>query len=288
MSWTRRAFFAAPFLAGASGLGLERWCRIVEAERVELTFKKVPLPRLGAPVRVLHIADFHLEEIETLAYLQRCFRMGLDQNPDFVCISGDFITDKLIDFPAYVKTLAQLPAARPTYAVTGNHDGGFWSSPRAGYNDSSLVRKLLEHSGIECLHNRSIELEPRGQKLRLTGVADIWSGESDGAQAFGSPGEQKYPSLLVAHNPDYKDDLQHFPWDLLLAGHTHGGQWRIPVIDWPPYVPIKDRRFLEGLHRWDGRHVHVTRGVGAILRSRLNCRPEVSILDLIPEGAQHA
>lgn len=288
MSWTRRGFLAAPLMLGAGGLGLERWCRVVESERVELTFKRVRLAQLTGPVRLLHIADFHLEEYDTLAYLERCFRMGLGENPDLVCISGDFITDKLIDFPGYVKTLRMLSAARPTYAVTGNHDGGLWSTERAGYNNSTLVRKVLEHSGIECLHNRSVELEPRGHKLRLTGVADIWSGEARPADAFRPLGEREWPSLLLAHNPDYKDDLEHFAWDLLLAGHTHGGQWRLPVIDWPPYVPIKDRRFLEGLHRWNGRQVHVTRGVGAILRSRLNCRPEVSILDLIPEGAQAA
>ena len=285
MRASRRALLAAPFLIGGGGYGayrgLEYWCTNVEAERLELTAKNVALPGLTAPVRVLHIADFHLEMPGTLAFLERAFAMGLAEKPDFVVISGDFITDRLIDFDGYVRSLQKLPAARPTYAVTGNHDGGVWSADRRGYADSSLVRKVIEHAGIEMLHNRNVNIEVRGQRIRLTGIADFWSGEARPETAFSGVTEG-VTSLALAHNPDSKEQLARFPWNLLLVGHTHGGQWRVPIIDWPPYVPLLDRRFLEGLHPWQGRQIHVTRGVGSILHSRLNCRPEVSILNLVP------
>lgn len=287
MKITRRGLLAASALSagglGAGLVGLERWCTTVESENLELTRKQVPLPHLYEPVRVLHIADFHLESARTLTYLKRAFDMGLAQEPDFVCISGDFITDRLLDSHSYAAVLRRLPASCPTYAVTGNHDGGVWSNIRGGYRDSSTVRKLVEDSGIELLHNRSRIVEAKGQRLRLVGVADYWAGDAHPEEAFGSVPSTAMPSLCLAHNPDYKDELVRFPWHLLLVGHTHGGQWRIPILNWAPYVPIKDRRFLEGLHRWNGRLVHVTRGVGSILHSRLNCRPEVSILDLVPE-----
>ncbi|MCW5982063.1 MAG: hypothetical protein KIT09_28515 [Bryobacteraceae bacterium] len=71
----------------------------------------------------------------------------------------------------------------------------------------------------------------------------------------------------------------------MLSGHTYGGQIVIPVLGYAPFVPIKDRRFTEGLRLWRGRHVHVTRVVGNILGVRLNCRPEVSLLTLAPGAA---
>jgi predicted MPP superfamily phosphohydrolase len=285
---SRRAFFAVPAVAAAGTLGVERWARLVEFEHLEITQKRVPMPHLACAVRVMHIADFHLEEAATLAYLGHAFDLALAQNPDFICISGDFITDRLVDYEGYVGVLSKLASTRPTYAATGNHDGGAWSLERNGYADSRLVRKVLEESGIECLHNRAITREVRGQAVRVIGVADFWAGEARPYQAFAGADREETPSIVIAHNPDYKDDLQRYPWDLMLAGHTHGGQWRLPLVNWAPFVPIRDRRFVEGLHAWNGRQVHVTRGVGAILQSRFNCRPELSVLDLVPKGSEHA
>jgi hypothetical protein len=276
---SRRTLLAAPFALGGAAFGADYWCRHVEAENLEVTTKPVALPELRRPVRLLHIADFHLEAPEELPFLERAFAAGRALTPDLICISGDFITDGLIDQGAYAAVLRKLTGAAPVYAVTGNHDGGVWSRERKGYADSFIVRRLLDDSGIECLHNRAVTIEIAGQPLHLTGIADLWSGESRPARAFaGTPAG--VPHLAMAHNPDYKEDLAPYPWHLLLAGHTHGGQWRLPLIDWAPYVPVKDRRFLEGLHGWNGRQIHVTRGVGSILHSRLNCRPEVSLLEL--------
>jgi predicted MPP superfamily phosphohydrolase len=273
----------------AAEQGLEQWCRRVEAGRLELTVKRVPLARLPAPMRILHIADFHIEDPETYGLLDRAFAMGLAAKPELVCITGDFITDEMVDFASYVKCLRRLSAACPTYAITGNHDGGVWSRERKGYQDSTLVRKLLDESGIECLHNRSVRVRGAGDAaLELTGVADFWSGDARPDAAFAESRKSHLPNVVMAHNPDYKEDLAGYPWDLLLAGHTHGGQWRLPLIGWPPYVPVKDRRYLEGLRPWNDRQIHVTRGVGAILRSRLNCPPEVSLLDLMPAEAPRA
>jgi predicted MPP superfamily phosphohydrolase len=284
---TRRMVLGAPAAAVVGAWGLERRAH-AEAEQIVLTRKRVPIRGLAAPVRVLHIADFHLEEEETLAYLERSFELGLSQKPDLICVSGDFITDGLIDFSGYRGVLRKLAAGPAVYATTGNHDGGAWSSERKGYKDTKLVRRLLEESGIECLQNRAVWHEVRGQRIRVVGVADFWSGEARPVEAFAQPDRGAAATLLIAHSPDYKEDLSPFSWDLMLAGHTHGGQIRLPIINWAPFVPIRDRRFLEGLHQWNGRQIHVTRGVGAILRTRLNCPPELSVLDLLPEGMDPA
>ncbi len=85
--------------------------------------------------------------------------------------------------------------------------------------------------------------------------------------------------IVLSHNPDTKKFIARQQWDLLLCGHTHGGQIRIPLAG-APFAPVRDRRFIEGLHLWRGRWLHITRGVGNVRGVRINCRPEVSLLDL--------
>jgi uncharacterized protein len=92
--------------------------------------------------------------------------------------------------------------------------------------------------------------------------------------------DRTQPTILLSHNPDTKSQLMKWPWDLMLSGHTHGGQLSLPGIG-TPFAPIRDKRYVRGLHRWNDRWLHITKGVGNLHGMRFNCRPEVSILTLI-------
>ncbi len=119
----------------------------------------------------------------------------------------------------------------------------------------------------------------RDQSIRFAGVGDLWSDDVDADLAFANvPADD--PAILLAHNPDTKDLLADRPWDLMLSGHTHGGQVVLPILG-ERFVPVRDKRFIAGLKQWNGRQVYVTRGVGNIDGVRVNCRPEVSVLDLV-------
>jgi predicted MPP superfamily phosphohydrolase len=83
--------------------------------------------------------------------------------------------------------------------------------------------------------------------------------------------------ILLNHNPDAKDLVRSFEWDLMLCGHTHGGQVRLPLIG-APFAPVQDKRYLHGLYAWDKRWLHITSGVGNLHGLRFNCRPEISLL----------
>ena len=83
----------------------------------------------------------------------------------------------------------------------------------------------------------------------------------------------------MSHNPDAKIHLRPLDWDLVVCGHTHGGQLRLPFLG-TPFAPVADKRYVEGLHRWQERWLYVTRGVGNLHGVRFNCRPQVSVLDL--------
>ena len=228
-------------------------------------------------MRILHLSDFHASAMVPFALIEKAIDYGLAMRPDVICLTGDFVTNAdPFDETEYSRLLRRLSNAAPAFACLGNHDGGVWAGKFEGYNDTSVVGELLDAGRITLLDNRSELIRIHGQSIRLVGVADLWSGEVDGGQAFDEvhPGE---PTILLAHNPDTKDVLAEHPWDLMLSGHTHGGQVLVPLLG-APFVPVKDKRFIAGLKEWNGRQVYVSRGIGSIGGFRVNCRPEVTLL----------
>ena len=238
----------------------------------------VPLGLGGEPLRLLQLSDMHADPMP-LDYLRKTFRAGLVLKPDLICLTGDFITHHYDEWDGYAALLAGLSAAAPTFAILGNHDGGAWAR-RKGYADTKLVRSMLDAAHIPLLHNRRERLELRGHQLDLVGLGDWWADEMDPAAAFAGwkrvPG---VPTILLSHNPDTKEMLLPFAWDAMLSGHTHGGQLSLPFVG-EPFAPIRDRRFVRGLYRWENRWLHVSAGVGSLHTARFNCRPEVSVLSI--------
>jgi predicted MPP superfamily phosphohydrolase len=256
----------------------------VEPNWLERTYYQVKLPckGLASGVRVLHLSDFHASSAVPFTLIESAVEMGLEAKPDVICLTGDFVTDAApFDRAEYARILRRLSTAAPVFATLGNHDGGSWSASIGGFKDSSVIRGLLGASNVALLDNRSEVVRVRDQSVRFAGVGDLWSGGVDADLAFVDV-RPEAPVILLAHNPDTKDMLRDRPWDLMLSGHTHGGQVVLPLVG-ERFVPVRDKRFIAGLKHWDGRQVYITRGVGSIRGVRVNCRPEVTVLDLITE-----
>lgn len=252
-----------------------------EPRWLDVTHRRVRLEQpVGArPVRILHLSDFHASVFVPLSMIHKAISLGLEQKPDLICLTGDFITMRH-DFDArgYAMALQRLSEVAPTYAVLGNHDGGHWTWRHYGYPDHRVVERILESAGVELLHNRSKIIEAQGEPLTLVGVGDLWSNEVDARRAFSNV-DGETPTVLLAHNPDTKDVLRRYPWDLMLSGHTHGGQVIIP-FEGERYAPVRDKRYVSGLKPWGSRMIHVTRGVGNLGGVRFRCRPEASVLSV--------
>jgi predicted MPP superfamily phosphohydrolase len=92
--------------------------------------------------------------------------------------------------------------------------------------------------------------------------------------------DRNNPLVLMSHNPDTKDALRSLPWDMMLSGHTHGGQLSLPLLG-EPFAPIVDKRYVRDLHRIEDRWLYITAGVGSLHTARFNCRPEISLLTLV-------
>jgi hypothetical protein len=273
----RRRFLAC---AGAGAFGLAGYSGLMEPFRLVIgrheCRARVPNPEV--PFKILHLSDLHASWAVSLDFIDEAVRLGLQLKPDLICLTGDFVTDKYDAFDAYARVLAKLPAAAPAFACLGNHDGGAWAGIHRGYESTQSVRLLLEHSGIHLLENRSASVRLEGRDVNVSGVADPWSGNFNPRAAF--PREEAAPSvprIVLSHNPDTKDILKNHSWDLLLCGHTHGGQVVLPLIG-SPWAPVRDKRFIAGLYSYDNRWIHITPGIGNVHGFRFNCPPEVSLI----------
>jgi predicted MPP superfamily phosphohydrolase len=276
---TRRQFFLASAAAGGFA-ALDG--RMIEPGWIDVTHKavKLRLDLRGGSLRLLHLSDLHASAAVPIPLIENAIALGLAEKPDLVCLTGDYITIREEHPRAeYVRALRKLSAAVPTFAVLGNHDGGRWAAGDGGYPDHRVVDAILQESGIEVLHNRSREFSVRGQSITLVGVGDLWMQELHAVKAFAEVNSERN-IVLLSHNPDSKAAVKGFPWDLMLSGHTHGGQVQLPLIG-ALYAPVRDRRYIEGLKPWGQRQIHVTRGVGSIDGVRFLCRPEVSLLTLV-------
>ncbi len=273
---SRRRFLGGVSVAALATLG---YARFIEAESLQTGWVTVPLSNeKRAPLKLLHLSDLHASGLVGLDYIDESITVALGWKPDFICLTGDFISHQFANPEGYARILRRLSETSPCYASLGNHDGGPWASEHGGYPDIEWVSELLSKSGITLLHNAAAHISVRDWPLNIVGVGDLWAGQCDGPSGFRNVREGP-TTILLSHNPDSKGNLFEQRWDLMLCGHTHGGQLRLPLIG-TPFAPVSDQRFVQGLHRWKDRWIHITRGVGNIYGLRINCPPEVSFLTL--------
>ncbi len=278
---TRRAFLAT-LATGGVGLTAAAHARHAEPGWLEVSEVRLDPARFPAPrgLRILHLSDLHLGPDVPLALIERAVTLGLAQRPDLVALTGDYVTGRLRETVAYAAVLRRLAAAAPTFACLGNHDAIVAAGPVGEVARTAAVMGLLRQAQIDVLVNETREVAVRGGRVRVSGLGDLWTGQNHPARCLAplrGPGREPLAHVLLNHNPDARVAAMPYHWDLMLCGHTHGGQLGVPgVAEW--LAPVRDKAHIEGLRERSGRLVHITRGVGSLYGVRLFCRPQVSVL----------
>lgn len=266
-------------LAGLFGLGLDAVC--IEPARLVVRDVEVRLPgwpgALGG-LRVAVLSDLHAGAPH-LGAAKRREIVGLTNaaRPDLVVLLGDYVVGRefggrFVEPEVIARELAELRAPLGVVAVLGNHDCWF---------DGPRVRRALEGAGVRVLENDAVAREVQGTRLWVAGLSDLWTEGVDIGAALRPvpPGE---PVLLLTHNPDVFSDVPERV-TLTLAGHTHGGQVRLPVFGTPVVPSRYGGRYAAGLVVEDGKRLFVTSGLGtSIVPVRFGVPPEIALLILRP------
>jgi hypothetical protein len=244
----------------------------IEITRHEASFKNLPAEFDGlviAHLSDLHIRDYGLRERRVRALLS-------EEKPGVIVLTGDFSLEGS-DPAAIRRVLQEIASVNPPFgawAVLGDHD--HWNPPVAG---REAVRRLFNEAGLALLTNEGGRLGKGLDTLSLIGVDDSLSGFADLTASL--RGFQRTPfAILLTHSPHmfFRADLARF--DLVLAGHTHGGQVRLPGVG-ALWLPSGSEPYEAGWYDGEHARMFVTRGVGTdILPFRFLCRPEIALITL--------
>ena len=240
---------------------------MLTVEHRVIRLKRLP-PALDG-FRIVQLSDVHHSAFTSRDQIARAVETANRLKPDIIALTGDYIShDRQYAAPC-AELLGRLNARCGVYAVLGNHD--HWT-------DAALITDLFRAEGITVLINQGMRFEQEGAAFWLAGVDDTMVGLEDISLALAGSRDDEM-KLLLAHNPIILRRAARSGVDLVLSGHTHGGQVALRSERGAKGKPR--RRLLKGLGRQGDTQIYVTRGVGTVvLPVRYGCPPEVSLLEL--------
>lgn len=250
-------------------------------ERLILRTYTVTSPKLTAEVRLAVVTDFHSSDNadDVVAMVASCA-------PDAVLMVGDMFDDDIANRPTErtLSLMRQLSAQYPCYYVSGNHEA--WTG------EMDALYQQTEEAGVTVLRMSSGVLTVRGQRIALCGVPDpyemVLSGAPDTEEQLRQALEDVDSAdftVLLAHRPELLAKYAQFPVDLVVSGHAHGGQVRIPGVLNGLYAPNQGwfPKLAGGAYTQDGTTLIVSRGLAVRTRlPRIFNRPEVVLVRCVP------
>lgn len=239
-------------------------------------------------VTIALFSDVHVGRFKKEDFVKKISKKIKEISPDLVLIAGDNILGPIKNAPKrdnskILLAFSDMAYEFPTYAVMGNHE--YNVSKRFGYkyfyDQSENVKNSFEQIGVKVLNNDNVLVDIRGQKFWLLGVDSVLALKDNLSNALKNTND-RYPKILLAHNPDIMLNKLSQKIDLVLAGHTHGGQMRLPfigpIIDMPIYI---SQKYDRGLFRFKDTLLFITSGIGESLsRVRLFVPPEIVVLKI--------
>jgi len=264
---------------------------VIVVEPGHLVVRRVDVSIPGLPpaldgLKVGQLSDLHRWPLVPRSRVERAVALLAAEAPDLVALTGDFVTRWSGYAAEYPEILAPLHPRLGSFACTGNHD--HWTDPE-------VVTTALRAAGVTVLRNQHQLVPVGGTQLCVIGIDDVGAlgvsfhhdrrADDLPAALAGSP-LSGVIRLLLAHNPDFvmepvfARETVRRPIHLVLSGHTHGGQVRLPLVGAPRPQSRHGQLFGGGLVQVAGTQVYVSRGAGSSWPVRFNCPPEVNVLTL--------
>ena len=253
-------FYVEPFYLTASPLSLQ-----------------APSEAVARPIRIVHLSDIHVER-ETRREREIVAKVKALQ-PDLILLTGDYLNLSYLTDPLAIRDaralLSQLQAPYGVYAVNGSVDGEF------------QLNALFDGLNIRILNDETARLDTGPDGLYLIGVSNRGYARDEGAlKALAASVPREGYGVVLYHTPDLAPQAFGQAIDLYLAGHTHGGQVRLPLYGALITSSIHKKRYEQGLYTQGESHLYVSRGLGMegsiAPRARFLAPPEIVVIDLIP------
>jgi len=271
--WRRRVLVLAAFQL------IFAYIWVLEPNWIEVTRHEVWLPTLPAEfdgLTLAHLSDLHIRTFGLRE--RRTVQLLAEAKPDLIVVSGDFTVEGS-EANAIRRFMLDLRDLRPPLgilAVLGNHD--HWHPLYA-------MAQIFSDSGVTILINESTHIRKGQQAVMVAGVDDPFTGHADVRQALRGSTSSPF-TILLAHSPEIFPEIDRTRADLVLAGHTHGGQIRLPFVG-PLWLPRGSEPYVSGWFENAQARMYVTRGIGTtILPFRFLCRPELPLITL--RAGRHA
>ena len=251
------------------------WILFTEINQIKIENLSIEIKDLQPSfqgIRIVHLSDLHSKNFggREKAILESLKRL----NPDFVFITGDIVDWTTQDLESCQDFWTEFSKDYPerVFGVLGNHEH---RHPKL-----KIIKNLLEESGIEILENEVRKIERNGDSIYLIGVDDPHESHDDIKKAMEGINTEA-PKILLAHSPEIFRKIKGKNIDLVLTGHTHGGQVNIPFIT-DFFLPLKyDKQYRDGLFKENSTFLYVNRGIGTtFLPIRFNSPPEITLITL--------
>jgi hypothetical protein len=275
---TRRGFLKA---AGLAAIGLPLYSAGIARHEISVEYRTIRLDRLPDQfrgLRIIQLSDFHYAEYTEPLFIREVVERVNHLKADVVLFNGDYVTtgffseERTKEFAYRCAEILGRVECPLRYAVLGNHD--------SSYAKPAVVDALAVH-GITLLDNSFTPLERDNRRLWFAGTGDAFTHTMDLDKAIPRASRiDGEPVILMVHEPDVLPHVASRNVDLMLSGHTHGGQVRIPFMP-AVHLPPLGRHYIEGFFRLGPTQLYVNRGIGTVgVPLRLNCPPEITVITL--------
>ena len=244
------------------------------------TIESEKLPKSFDGYKIAHVSDLHNNEMGE--HNENLLAMLKDSSPDIIAITGDIVDSRNTDIEIALQFANEAEKIAPCYYITGNHE--------ARVSEYESLKKGLIEIGVTVLEDKSISLEKSGEDITLMGVDDpsfitdylLVDDEEVMQDKLSELKSENSYTILLSHRPELFKIYVENDIDLVLSGHAHGGQFRLPFVD-GLYAPNQGLfpEYDSGLYTEENTNMIVSRGVGnSLFPFRFNNRPEVILVKL--------
>lgn len=300
-----------------SGIGI--WPRFIEPQLLEVKRINLPIHPLSdeaSGLRILHFSDLHWNARFSQYLKKKLIRKINNLKPDIIVFTGDFLCkSKLEDPEGMYDLLNSLKASIGHFAVLGNHDYANYVTVNAqgdydieqvsettniakGFkllfqsvtltkqttanaketNYHKELHELIKKTPFQLLNNTTKQFSYRGSTWNICGLEEYSLGKANPALALQNY-DRRFPGIVLCHNPDALGILKDYPGDIILSGHTHGGQINLPIL-WKKLTKMENHVFKKGLKNISGKKIYINRGIASVMNFRWFAMPELTLLTI--------